>query len=230
MVQAVKPEQTRTLFFRIGMMLKPPDPSFHYRPDKLVQLLTSVSARHGRILDVGSGSRKFNDYTITVDIEKHTGVGVVADASALPFKSRSFDMVVNTAVLEHVKFLDRTLLEMRRVLLLNGWIYSEVPFLQSYHAHPNDYRRFTLPGLDRLFDGYKKESSGVCVGPFSSLAWLVRKMPRYLLGGGLSGLVAEFFAGWLTFWFKYFDALLPAAKRAHEVASGLYFVGQKIIE
>jgi SAM-dependent methyltransferase len=212
---------------KLVSFLRPPDPSYHYQTTRLKQLLALVQAQNGRIADVGSGGRRFNSKTISVDIHKQAGVNVVADASALPFKSQVFKMVVNTALLEHVKHLNKTLAEVRRILATGGWIYTEAPFLQSYHAHPSDYRRFTLTGLEHLFEDYHKESSGVCIGPFSTCAWIARKLPRFLLGGGVIGLAAEFFVGWLTFWIKYLDALLPENHRVHEVANGLFFIGLK---
>ena len=41
---------------------------------------------------------------------------------------------------------------MFRVLKPGGYIYSEVPFLQGFHADPDDYQRYTLQGLKILFN------------------------------------------------------------------------------
>ena len=220
-------KKNNLIVWKLGVSLKPPSPSLNYNKHKLESLVRDGYVKGKNILDLGSGGRKFSCPTISMDIEKKRNIEVIADASALPFKAGIFDLIINTAVLEHVKYIEKTLSEIERCLALNGVIYCEVPFLQTYHAHPNDYRRFTLPGIEQLFEHYQKVESGVCVGAFSTIAWYMRKFPRYILGGGLIGYILDFIIGWLTFWIKYFDVLIPRSRKLYEIASGVYYMGRK---
>ena len=207
-------------------LLKPPEPSYHYKRPLLQQVDAALLSPGRRILDLGSGGRRLAPGIVSLDIDPHN-VDVVADAAHLPFRERVFDLIISTAVLEHVPDVCETVHEIGRCCRDDGHIYIEIPFLQTYHGHPFDYRRLTLVGLEAVFTGFNKICSGVCVGPFSTLAWYLRKLPRALAGDGIGGQFCEFCAGWLTFWIKYFDAFWPGARHAHQVASGLFFYGVK---
>ena len=208
-------------------LLAPPHPNFHYNKKYLKNLVIESTKLKYPILDLGSGGRSLGEGVISLDIHKSGTNQIIADAAALPFKANSFKFVVSTAVLEHVYDLNAALSEIFRCCSPGGKVYIEVPFLQTYHAHPQDFRRFTLKGLELIMSDYCKIDSGVCVGPFSVLAWYFRKLPNFLCKNKAVGLAFEFIAGWLTFWIKYFDAFWPGARHAHQVASGLFFYGVK---
>ncbi len=212
--------------FRI---LKPPSPSYSYRRKFLFDIVTTAVNDNRRIIDLGNGGRFLHDRVISIDITKNQNVNMICDASNLSFRSNSIDLIISTAVLEHVAEFQSAVAEIERCCAFDGMIYIEVPFLQGFHAHPNDFRRFTLMGLENVFSKFKKIDSGVCVGPFSVFAWYSRKLPRFLLGESVYGLILEFLVGWLTFWIKYLDAIVPGARRVHQLASGVYFYGRKII-
>ena len=72
---------------------------------------------------------------------------MVGDAHKLPFKSQVFDSIICQAVLEHVSNPNKVVDEMLRVLKPKGHVFVEVPFIQGYHADPDDYQRYTLNGL-----------------------------------------------------------------------------------
>ncbi len=211
----------------LGNWIKPADVIYHFKK-KWLEAYVSESFNNNRvILDLGSGNRKLSSKIISLDIKKSEGVNIIADGSILPFKSEVFDLVISTAVLEHVQNLNSIVTEIRRCVKKDGLIYIEVPFLQTYHAHPNDYRRFTLNGLEMLWKGFEKIESGVCIGPFSVFAWYLRKLPRFIVGENIFGFVLEFIFSWLFFWIKYLDAIIPSAKKAHQMACGLFFLGKK---
>lgn len=215
-----------TLILKLIQFIKPIDPCFHYNRGKIKNLISQIPPK-SKILNIGSGGCRISPNTISLDIDHSVNVDIIADASFLPFKENTFNFLISTAVLEHVIDVQSAINEIYRCCKNDGLIYIEVPFLQTYHAHPHDYRRFTLPGLELAFANFEKLESGVCVGPFSVLAWYLRKMPRFLAGNGRLGLALELIAGWFTFWIKYFDWLLPPARRVHQAASGVYFYGQK---
>ena len=55
---------------------------------------------------------------------------------ALPFQNNSFDLVISSAVLEHVKDLEKVVEEIFRILKPNGKIYQEIPnYLFPFEGH-----------------------------------------------------------------------------------------------
>jgi len=64
-------------------------------------------------------------------------------AESLPFKSGFFDLVISSAVLEHVGDIEETIREMFRVLKPDGKVYHEIPnYLFPMEPH---YKIFWLP-------------------------------------------------------------------------------------
>jgi len=73
-----------------------------------------------------------------------------ANIEKSPFKDSSFDMVICTDVLEHVENPDALLSECYRVLKKNGKLILSIPFNFFLHGAPNDFRRYTIYGLERI--------------------------------------------------------------------------------
>jgi SAM-dependent methyltransferase len=180
-----------------------------------------------RILDLGSGSRRLRPDIINLEIAPFPNVNVVGDGASLPFADNCFDAVICQAVLEHVRDPQSVVAEIGRVLQTGGDVYAEIPFLQGFHAAPFDYQRYTLPGIEYLFRNFQKVNSGVCVGPSSTLAWILREYLSLLVGRGKIRSVAAQLFGWLTFWVKYLDVWLARHPQAHIIASGLFYEGRK---
>ena len=110
---------------------------------KLTKALGRPPARYPRALEIGAGTGYFSlnllrqgviGEAVATDISpgmlerlaetaRELGVGVetrVADAEALPFADRSFDLVLGHAVLHHLPGLERALAEFHRVLRPGG--------------------------------------------------------------------------------------------------------------
>lgn len=209
--------------------LKPPAPCLNRTTNRMRQIIEHhLHTGNQPLLDLGSSGRKWHSRMISLDLFKNGQVDIVADAAHLPFKQKCFGFILCTAVLEHVQDLTATVEEIRRCLCEGGEIFIDMPFLQPFHADPTDYRRYTLTGLHQLFNEYHCLESGASVGPFSGIAMILRKIAAAGCGEGKTALAAEAIAGWLTFWVKYFDLLLPKTRAMHKVASGLYFYGRII--
>ncbi len=164
---------------------------------------------------------------VTLDLEPFRAVNLVGKADRMPIRNDCLDLVIITAVLEHVKEPPAVVAEINRILKNPGTVYVEHPFLQPFHADPDDYQRYTLMGLRHLFRDFQIIDSGVCVGPFSSLAFFVRKFCTVFVVNAYIAKGVEFVVGWLTFWIKYFDWLLVRAKRLHIASGGLYLLLRK---
>jgi SAM-dependent methyltransferase len=205
--------------------LKPPSPCINRSFADIARRLRSDASR--RVLDLGSGGRFIHENIISLDLIREGHITVLANSAHLPFKSSAFSFILCTAVLEHVSDVHSTLQEIDRCLAVDGEIYIDVPFMQPFHADPNDFRRYTLIGLRQLMRSYVSIDSGVSVGPFSGLAMYLRKIPAAFFHGGLA-LAVEAIAGWLTFWLKYLDYIVPVTRNLHGVASGIFFHGKRL--
>ena len=130
--------------------------------------LKSVATRaHGRLLDVGCGSKPyehiFRPYvTEYLGIEheatfaKTAAVGhagkpdLYYDGGRLPFEDGTFDTVLNVQVAEHTPRPGFLIGELGRVLAKDGTLIVSVPFQFRLHEQPHDYFRFTPHGLQVL--------------------------------------------------------------------------------
>jgi SAM-dependent methyltransferase len=165
---------------------------------------------------------------VNLDIGPFPNVDVVGDGARLPFASNSFDAVICQAVLEHVLDPRAVVAEIERVLRPGSYIYAEIPFLQGLHPDPHDYQRYTLSGVENLFRNFHKVDSGLCVGPSSTLAWILREYLALFIGKGKTRTAASHLFGWLTFWIKYLDIVLVHHPEAHFIASGFFYLGIKV--
>lgn len=195
-----------------------------YRPKHLKALLDGKT-----VLDVGSGDRRLNKHTTTLDIMPFPNVDIVADASDMPLPTGVFDTCWCEAVLEHVKEPEKVVAEMFRVLKPGGYVFAVIPFVHKYHEHPNDYQRYSIPGIEELFKDFKKVEIGVYRGPTSALLSFITEyftLFTFSKNKRLNFLVKGF-AMLNLFWLVYLDKLLCRNPRAHELANALYYIGQK---
>ena len=136
-------------------------------PQWLTDRFHPISRRHLReiqrcvVLDIGSGSSSHEgllgstnslyrlDYPET-NRRYGESPDVYADASSLPIRSGSVDVVLLLEVLEHIPQHLQALREIHRVLKPGGSFCTSIPFIYPIHDAPNDYRRFTIHGVRLL--------------------------------------------------------------------------------
>lgn len=90
-----------------------------------------------RVLDLGCKTGSFPaarhpGFTVRLDLARRkpadeSAASIQADAACLPFRSRSFDVVIANHSLEHVASLKPSLQEIGRVLKADGALYVAVP-------------------------------------------------------------------------------------------------------
>jgi SAM-dependent methyltransferase len=141
-----------------------------------------------------------------------------------------FDGVMSLAVLEHVPDDRPVLDECARVLKPGGLCLHAVPFIQGFHAVPDDYRRYTLHGLrEVLSPEFEEIESGVLLGPASALAWILREFFATLTAGRSVLLynAGMLIYGWIFWPVKFLDIILMRSPFAPQIASGVYYLGRR---
>lgn len=178
------------------------------------------------VLNLGSGPsvRANRSDVINLDLFAFREVDVVADAAHLPFDDAVADLVLNMAMLEHVRDPVPVLTEMRRILKPGGQVVCYVPFLVPYHAAPADYRRWTAAGAETLFGAFTDVHVMVGGGPASALLWIFQEWLAIALSCGSRRLhdLLLIAAMALTWPFKWLDLLLVHAPSAANMTSGFY--------
>jgi SAM-dependent methyltransferase len=113
------------------------------------------------VLDAGAGEGQY-----AALFERHRYVGVdlaigdagwsyrdldiIADLSALPFGSSTFDACVNIVTLEHVQEPPAVIAELFRTLKPGGRLLIVTPHEWEEHQQPHDYFRYTRYGIEFL--------------------------------------------------------------------------------
>ena len=161
------------------------------------------------------------------DVDRNADVDVFCDAHELPFANERFDGVITTAVLEHVMYPEKVASEIARVTRPDGFVYSEIPFLQGVHEGAYDFTRFTMSGHRNLLRAFREEQSGVVAGPGTALVWSLVAFAQALFRSQRLSQLAGLLTRSCLFWLKYFDYLTQDNPTALDSASCTYFYGRK---
>jgi SAM-dependent methyltransferase len=143
------------------------NPFYHSRKSLDRGFRTLAPHVHGRILDVGCGTKPYADY---FDASAYVGLELASptmsqsnrpdclyDGHTFPFADAHFDAVITSEVLEHVFNPDQFLHELTRVLRPNGLLLLTVPFVWDEHEQPYDYGRYSSFGLKHLLNRHGLE-------------------------------------------------------------------------
>jgi SAM-dependent methyltransferase len=157
-----------------------------------------------RVLDAGAGDAPYAglfahcDYQ-TSDWENspHEGArtaDVIGSLEALPVEEASFDAVMTTQVLEHVRDPLAVLRELHRIVRPGGSLWLTAPLVWELHEEPFDYFRYTSHGLESLIAdaGFAQIEVRPLGGYFTTVGQLLRNLGSATgLGSGprLSGRV-----------------------------------------
>jgi SAM-dependent methyltransferase len=182
-----------------------------------------------KLLNLGAGVRASPPGFRAVDHSRYPGVEVCADLAALPFPDGSIDGVLCEMVLEHVPDAHRALAEVRRVLRPGGRVYFALPFLWPYHASPHDYRRWTVSGVTRDFQGLETVRLGLSGGPTTTLVNVLHEWLSIVLSFNLEPLYRVFYLLLMPLIFpvKLLDRLLSRYRHAGKIGALYYFHGRK---
>jgi SAM-dependent methyltransferase len=167
---------------------------------------------------------------ICTDIRPGIGVDIVADAQNMPqILSESADCVLLISVLQHIPSPHKAVDEAFRVLRPGGIFYVNVPFIFFYHCDPEDYNRFSVPGLEFLCSRFERIASGSRRGPASTFCDLLIRFLGILFSFNSVALyAANVYCGkWMLFWIKYFDIVVHHYSMANIMWGSPYFLGRK---
>ncbi len=147
----------------------------------------------GHVLDVGCAHKPHEDIFKPANVRQYIGIellesgakqfiDVYGTAMELPFKKGVFDMVLNTAVLEHIENPFTCFRETARVLKKQGIFILIAPQTSRLHGEYKngfgymDYFRFTRSGLKYLAEANGLEVMEInAVGGFTAvLSFLVQ--------------------------------------------------------
>lgn len=146
--------------------------------DEVLQLIATVQANGGKILDCGAGVRpEPTEFVVNLDIADYPFNDVIAVGHSLPFVDGAFDAVLSIAVLEHVRNPFLCAAELIRVLKPGGTVLAQVPFLQPEHGYPNHFYNMTRAGLAELLNGLVIDEHSVPLWgrPIFALHWILRQ-------------------------------------------------------
>lgn len=192
-----------------------------------VPALLAELGPEAKVLELGCGKRRRAPHIINADLVPYAGVNVVTDAHHLALKKGYFDAIIVDAMLEHVADPQAVVREIYEALKPGGYVYCEIPFMQMYHPAPGDFQRYTIEGIQRLFGAFHEVDSGVAAGPTSAVFGMLQEyIPLVIDIPVIRGLL-YYLIGCFGFVFRYLDILLARKKKAHYMASSLYYFGRR---
>jgi SAM-dependent methyltransferase len=94
---------------------------------------------------------------IGIDIASGPGVDIICRAEDLvkQFGENSFDFIISTCVLEHVRHWKTAIKNMKKVCKKDGLIIIVVPYKWAFHGHPSDYWRYSKEDVENIFSDFK---------------------------------------------------------------------------
>lgn len=196
--------------------------------DVVRPFLRTFDLDHDLVVDLGSGTNRYDHRVACLDGAAYPNVDLVCDLRSMPLGDGTVDGIVSIAVLEHVPDPRAHVEEMRRVLAPGGRVLCFVPFMQPFHASPHDYQRYTGAGLARLFGGFEVTSVRVGAGPTSGLVWMLQEWLALALSLGSRRLYRALVPlMWVLSPLKLFDLLLARHPEAGVAASGFVVEARK---
>ena len=165
---------------------------------------------------------------VNVDLVQLSGVAVVCNAEALPFRSNLFQRVECDAVLEHTINPQQVIAEIYRCLKPGAFVHIVVPFCHPFHEYPRDYYRFTPDGLRELVQPpLKIVSLGWRTGPTATLLAFSLEYVKLWFSSFLMKRLVYGLCGWLLFPLRYLDRFLLRKRDATRMGNHCYVWARK---
>ena len=163
--------------------------------NEAILIYTQKSPLAGQIIDFGSKSsnmsynrfiKKTTDCIITyTDLNPQSeDVQKINLEEKFKIQDDAYDAIMCLNTLEHIYNFKNVIEESARIVKKGGVFIGTTPFLVGYHPDPNDYFRYTIDAIERIFEesGFEKiEIKPLGFGPISTgLYNVVMLMPKPL--------------------------------------------------
>ena len=122
----------------------------------IIKAARECNKKNKKVIDVGAGELPYKECFnkcryLSQDIINYNGaIDYVCDAKKIPVKNESFDYVICTQVLEHIKEPHLVIKEMYRILKKGGKVFLTTHGNFEEHGIPYDFFRYTRYGLKYL--------------------------------------------------------------------------------
>ncbi len=184
------------------------------------RLLSTVPA-DGLLLDLGGGNRQIDDSRyLNVDYAKYPEPDLIADATRLPLRDASIDVVYSSGVFEHINDPGKAGAEVARVLKPGGKAVIGWAFMQPIHSEGQHFYNATPWGVERAFLGLKVERMWYDTSFESLVRWGAS-------ASGLDGLTSPDEMEAVCATLKKWDALIPESRKAY-MANGIWCEFEKV--
>jgi SAM-dependent methyltransferase len=198
-----------------------------------MKLFAAMVAPDAKLLDAGCGFKPWQQcfpsgvsyLGVDYSVEWSSPDGL-ASADHLPFKDNSFDAIICSEVLEHTRYPEKCIGELRRVCRPGGLIYISTPFCFPEHGVPYDFQRLTQYFYKDVFKNDEivtlNATTSTLGSAFTTFNFFVECTPLRLVWGvrhlvyfccNLLGLVCDslinFFAPKIMRTLKLYTHMLP---------------------
>lgn len=115
----------------------------------------------GKCLQVGFRDKPYGPNWDVLDLyDDSKEVNIKADIMNTKLPDEIYDVIVASAILEHVPYPQDAADEMFRMLKPGGLVFIAVPFNQPYHPSPMDFFRFSPEGILVIMERFEEIKSG----------------------------------------------------------------------
>lgn len=125
-----------------------------YRVLEFIKKISRTTAKNSDFLDLGAGESRFKKYFIHTNYLAqdscvgdenwdYSSIDINSEIYNIPVKDKSFDYILCTEVLEHLKRPHLAFKEFSRILKSGGELFIVSPFAWKEHQKPNDFFRYT---------------------------------------------------------------------------------------
>jgi SAM-dependent methyltransferase len=213
------------------LMIKLLSPVLFSANSQIKSFIKSFETNQDLVADFGSGTSQYQERVLCVDGASYPNVHVVCRLERSPFQDASLAGILSIAVLEHVPDPGMHVNEMYRVLRPGGRILCYVPFMNGYHASPDDFQRWTISGVKKLFREFEMLSLRAGAGPTSAMLWVLQEWIALTLSFGSQRLYRLLMPlTWILSPIKLIDLLLVHHPAASVIASGFVIEARKPVD
>lgn len=188
------------------------------------------------VVNMGSGIESFYkkifasfNGIIRIGIPHDGEVEAYGDAMALPLKNDSVDLFISSSVIKHLPDPEKAVSELYRTVKPGGLVYAEIPFIGAYHMVPHDYQRYTISGIEALYNrhGFKMEEKGICTGPATAVVLLFQHALVEAIPWGPPQYLARLILTWILQPLKYLVVIFGRMKWGEYLACNFFYLGRK---